>query len=222
MMMPLPHSPDRRPPGPEHAHGVFDLVNSAFLDLTPALVSLAKLRSIPSDYIVPPPGLPAATASLIEQEVVRQLDRRPNHVLVGITFQPNRLTAAGDNELSDAREERWLDQFSRDMDSLHLGFGPGYRRKKMARPFYVLVGQPGVGGQHYHGLVGVPADKLGAFLQVAPQVWKQITRGGSMRLDYNDAQPNAGWTSYAVRHLVNPQAVTWHVIPQREAQTLAA
>jgi hypothetical protein len=177
------------------------------------VVSLAKLRSdpeIPRNWHPPFPGLASDTAECIDGQVAHQLTGRSDHTLVAITFQPN--------GFGGLPSELWklVDNFSRIMDAEHLGYGSNFRRRRMARPFYVILGQPAANGWHFHGLAGIPLAKLGDFMQLAPPVWKKLTCGGSMEILVDDLQPNAGWVSYIVRHLTNQQqTVDLHTIPHR-------
>jgi hypothetical protein len=149
-------------------------------------------------------------AGWINGQVADQLTGRPDHALIAITFQPN------DSADNFYELPALVDEFSRSMDEEHLGYGRNYRRKRMARPFYVVLGQPGANGWHCHGIAGIPVIKLGDFMQKAPAIWKKLTRGGSMKIVADDLQPNAGWVSYMVRHLTNPQqGIYFDTIPNR-------
>lgn len=145
-------------------------------------------------------------------EVVRMRTLRPDSVLRAITLQPNRTPRPGiDPTLSDCDEAPHLFAFSLALDRQHLGYGHRVSRMKRCRPWYVLAGQMGGGGMHYHGVVGLPPNKIELFDAHAAQLWQRITRGGSLA---TDDKLDAGWFGYSTRTLKEGQPFVFHVIPE--------
>lgn len=153
-------------------------------------------------------------ADAVLQHMADQVERlaAPGDILAGITLQPNRSVRGGrpDAGISDADEQLHLSRFSLEMDRIYLGFDNRLRRQRRGRTRYVLAGQMGDGGMHYHGVAIVAADRWDRFEMWAEPCWRSMTRGGSLRLDLN---PDGGWLAYATRHLVNPQEIGLHVLP---------
>jgi len=182
--------------------------------------SLGQIAAVP-----PRPGsrprrpssrLASALIDFTVAEVDQRQARRPGDVLLSLTLQPGRTAArAPDYELSDLSEAKLLETFSATMDRRHLGYGERFRTMKKHRPWYFLIGQPGAGGMHYHGLASVPLDKIEAFKTNAPWVWENLTQGGSLVID---DKLDAGWLDYATRHINDtPQGIAWHLIPHQAA-----
>lgn len=174
-------------------------------------ISLGQLAAVP-----PRPGsrprsqLADAVLQYMADEVGRLTT--PGDILTGITFQPNRAIRGGrpDAAISDADEQIHLSEFSLKMDSTYLGFSTRLCRQRRGRTRYVLAGQMGDGGLHYHGVAIAAADRQDRFEMWAEPCWRRLTLGGSLHLDN---KLDGGWLAYATRHLVNPQDTALHVFP---------
>lgn len=186
-------------------------------DITPAPISSPHSGIFgprPLDYREPIAPLACATNEWFMAEANRWAALRPGDRAFSITFQPNRRGLATDIELSDIEGRKDLLRFDEVMNEHHLGLGHRFRRMTKRRPWLGVIGQRGIGGHlHYHGVAVLPEHMVLPFQQHAPDVWKQITGGGSLvmkrRLD-------EGWPSYLIRHLETPhrQPVAFHIIPE--------
>ena len=146
-----------------------------------------------------------ATVDWLGAMHMRMAAARPGDTWFALTFHP--CLGKADDVEPEIRLRLW------DGCVAQALFGGAWRNgpARRLRPWGVLVGQPGVEGFHFHGLLAVPNVQLGRFLSVADQALSKLAPFGSIKLKHLGTDKI--WLKYSTRHLRLTQPVNFVALP---------